>query len=161
MSEVYKTELPGVGIRYDFRSRHGDWLGVLVHRTGGRDLVVYSDEDPDRSAVTVRLDPDDAATLAEVLGGGRITEQLMGLHQNVAGLAMDWLVVESEADWAGRTLAEAAVHTNTGVSIVAIIRDSETFPAPGSATVLYPGDTVVAIGTVEGLAAATAHIQNP
>jgi K+/H+ antiporter YhaU regulatory subunit KhtT len=56
-------------------------------------------------------------------------------------------------------LADAAIHTNTGVSIVAITGPGGTIAAPGADTVLEPGSTVIAIGEPTGLAAVTAQLQ--
>lgn len=159
MTEIQETELPGVGIRYDFATRSGYRLGVIVHRTGERELIVYAGDDPDRCALAARLSAEEASSLAELLGGGRIGAQLAGLHQDIAGLAIDWLQVAPGATWAGRTLGEAAVHSKTGVSVVALLRGQEALAAPGPETVLQPGDTVVAVGTVAGLAEVAKHLR--
>jgi K+/H+ antiporter YhaU regulatory subunit KhtT len=63
---------------------------VLVYRTGRRDLIVYSAADPDASVAQLNLDPDDARTLAEVLGASRIAESLAAVQQDIEGLSIDW-----------------------------------------------------------------------
>ncbi len=152
MTQIEETELPGVGVRYGFMTRNGRQLGVIVHRTGERDLIVYCSDDPDRCALTVRLDLEEAAALGELLVRSEFRERSGGRHQNLAGLAMDWLVVDPAAEWAGRTLGEAAIQAATGATVVAIIRGSQTFAASELDTVLQPGDTVVAVGTAASLA---------
>ncbi len=161
MSEVNETELPGVGIRYDFDTRGGPRLGVLVHRTGRRELLVYDEADPDACVTSIGLDEGEARTLAEVMGASRIAEHVTELHQEVEGLAMDWIKVHDGAEWAGQTLLDAEIHTRTGVSIVAILRDGTTIPAPHSSEQLRAGDVAVAVGTAEGVAAATQALQAP
>ena len=42
--------------------------------------------------------------------------------------------------------------TRTGSSIVAVIRDGESIPAPGPDFPLLAGDVIVGVGTAEGLA---------
>jgi len=37
MAGVIETKLPGIGVRYDFRTAAGVAVGVLVHRSGRRD----------------------------------------------------------------------------------------------------------------------------
>jgi hypothetical protein len=69
MAEVSETTLPGVGVRYDYVTSAGVRIGVLVHRTGRRDLLVYSAVDPDACVAQLSFDPDDARTLAGVAGG--------------------------------------------------------------------------------------------
>jgi TrkA domain protein len=151
MADVDETELPGLGLRYDFTTEEGDHLGVLVHRTGRRDVFVYSPQDPDECAVTLTLRPDDARTLAELLGASRVAEHLAAVQQQVAGLSLDWIRVSPNSEWAGLTLKDAAIHSNTGVSVVALLDGDNVTAAPGADDVLTPGAQVVAIGTAEGL----------
>jgi TrkA domain protein len=56
MGDVQETQLPGVGIRYDFVTKEGDRVGVLVHRSGRRELLLYQRDDPD-SCQAVTLAP--------------------------------------------------------------------------------------------------------
>ena len=46
-----------------------------------------------------------------------------------------------------------AIHTRTGVSIVAVLRADEAFPAPTADFVLEPDDIAVAVGTPAGVKA--------
>jgi TrkA domain protein len=158
VADVDETRLPGIGIRYDFPTEEGDRLGVLVHRTGRREVFVYSADDPDECRVTITLAPDDARTLAELLGASRVAEHLAALQQRVAGLALDWIEVDPASPWAGLTLEDAAIHTETGVSVVALLDGDDVTAAPGAADVLAPGATVVAIGTPQGLEALAARL---
>jgi TrkA domain protein len=151
MAEVSETALPGVGVRYDFRSSSGTRIGVLVHRTGRRELLVYSMRDPDSCIAQLTLDPDDSRTLAELLGASRITEHLAAAQQDIEGLAIDWILIEDGAEWTGRTLRDAGVHTNAGVSVVALVAPDGVIAAPGADDVLRAGATAVAVGTAEGL----------
>jgi TrkA domain protein len=159
--DVRETELPGLGIRYDFTTSDGLPVGVLVHRSGRREMYLYSRTDPDACAATLRLEPQEAQVLGEIFGASRIVEHLTGLQQDIEGLAIDWLRVEEGSAWAGETLASAAVHTSTGVSVVAIIRDGRPKPSPGAGDLLLTGDVVVAVGTAEGVAAAARKLQAP
>jgi len=38
--------LPGVGVRYDFTTRAGDQIGVIAHRRGRFDFLLYDRHDP-------------------------------------------------------------------------------------------------------------------
>jgi TrkA domain protein len=159
MAEVSETRLPGVGIRYEFTTHGGSRVGVLVHRGGRRDVLVYSRRDPSACELTLALDADDSRTLSELLGASRIAEQLANVQQEIEGLAIDWIRVHPDAPWAGRTLADAAVHSETGVSVVAIVNDNETIAAPGADHVLTPGATVIAIGEADGITRLAAQLQ--
>jgi TrkA domain protein len=153
--EVTETLLPGLGVRHDFTTSQGEQLAVLVLRSGRRELVVYDAHDPDSARATLRLDSDDARTLAELLGATQVSQSITELQQ-IEGIAIDWLEVSAGSPFAGRTIGDAALRTRTGVSIVAIIRDGgrSTVPAPGPDEPLRAGDVAVAVGTAEGLASA-------
>lgn len=151
MTEVNETRLPGLGVRHDFACFGGGQLGVVSHHSGRRELVIYDRDDPDRVESSVTLSADEATVLGELLGGATIVERFDDLRQQIAGLAIDWLPIGANSRYAGRVLGETAMRTKTGVSIVAIIRKDTTIPAPGPDTVLAAGDTVVVVGTAEGI----------
>jgi TrkA domain protein len=155
VAEVDETQLPGIGIRYDFTTEAGQRLAVLVHRTGRRDMFVYSTEDPDESEISLTLRPDDARTLSELLGAAQVAQHLAALQQQVAGISLAWITVDRASAWANQRLADAAIHTETGVSVVAILDGDNITPAPGADDVLVAGATIVAIGRPEGLEALT------
>lgn len=159
MPEVQETELPGLGVRYDFETRAGDRLAVLLRRTGRRELFLYAADDPDSCVASVRLEPDDSHTLVELLGAARVVEHLAALQQEIEGLAIDWIAAASGADWSGKTLGEAAVHSTTGVSVIALLRAGKAIPAPGATETIEVGDTVIALGSPEGLALVAAHLR--
>ena len=52
---------------------------------------------------------------------------------------------------AGATIAEGALPTRTGSSVVAVVRGDQTIAAPGPDHRFAAGDVVVAVGTPEGL----------
>ena len=65
--DIEETQLPGVGTRFDFVTHHGDRVGVIVHDSGERELLVYDADDPD-AARGVRLAEEDLVRLGEILG---------------------------------------------------------------------------------------------
>jgi TrkA domain protein len=70
-------------------------------------------------------------------------------------LAIDWLTVAAEkVGGDGTAIADLAIRTRTGVSIIAIIRDDTPIPAPEPTVRLLPGDTAVVTGTADGMTAA-------
>jgi TrkA domain protein len=150
MAEISETKLPGLGIRYEFTTRRGSRLGVVHHRTGRRELLIYEPEDPDTCRDVVALDEDDSRTLAELLGGSRVEEALDRL-QAVEGLAIDWLPVDESGPFAGKTIGDTQARTRTGVSVVAIIRGEGAIPAPGPDHPLQSGDTLLVVGTPRGI----------
>lgn len=70
-SEVRSTHLPGVGDRHEFTTSEGEALGVVRHRDGDREVIVFSREDPDACRLSLRLSGEDARVLGALLGEGR------------------------------------------------------------------------------------------
>ena len=160
MGRVSESELPGVGARFDLTTDNGDQLGVVVHRSGRRDVAIYDKADPDACRAQVHLEEHEARDLAELLGGRRLSEEAARLRTQVAGITLDWLTVEPDAPWAGITVGEADVRSVTGVSIVAIIRRGEPSPSPGPEDRFEVGDTVFAIGMPDGLEVLAARLSS-
>lgn len=151
MTEVNETRLPGLGVRHDFECRSGDRLGVISHHSGRREVVIYDRGDPDRVERATNMTPDEAAVLADLLGGATVIERFDDLRQQIAGLAIDWLPLGPGSPYAGKMLGDTALRTRTGVSIVAIVREDNAIPAPGPDDLLEAGDTLVVVGTAEGI----------
>ncbi|WP_157249883.1 cation:proton antiporter regulatory subunit [Nonomuraea typhae] len=152
--EVEQTALPGIGLRHEFTTQSGRRIGVVSHRTGRRDLVIYDKGDPDRACEAVQLNDDEADALSELLGAPRIVQRLNELHRQVEGLVSVQLAITSGAPYAGRPMGETRMRTRTGSSIVAVVRDGQVVASPGPDFVFAAGDTVVVVGTLEGTAAA-------
>jgi TrkA domain protein len=148
--DIQETNLPGVGLRHDFTTKAGRQLGVVTHRTGRRDLLVYDRRDPDACQEVIQLTDDEADALADLLGAARLVEHLAGL-QRIEGLAIDWLPIRPDSPYAGRAIADTQARSRTGVSIVAILRDDRAIPAPTPDAGLEPGDTLVVVGTADGI----------
>jgi TrkA domain protein len=151
VAEVNETNLPGVGSRFDVATAAGDRVSVLVHRSGRREVALYRRDDPDACLAVLHLSPDEASTVGQLLGAPQVTERLAQIQQHVAGLVIDWVEVAPASTLVGASLRASAVHSRTGVSIVAIVRDGATVTAPGPDDVVDAGDTLVAVGTGPGI----------
>lgn len=152
MADVRETVLPGVGVRHEFTTADGDRLGVLVHRSGRREVLLYDEVDPDSCAARIALNADDSRTLAELLGASQVSEAVTAVQQQIEGLAIEWLDVGQGSSAVGTTIADGQFRTRTGASIVALLRDDVSIPAPGPDQEFLAGDIVVAVGTTQGLA---------
>jgi TrkA domain protein len=151
MAEVSETKLPGLGVRYEFVTSDGQRVGVVHHRSGRREVVVFDEEDPDTCREVVRLAEDDSRTLAELLGSSRIVEELTQLQQGIEGLAIDWLPVADGTPFVGKPIGATRARARTGASIVAVLRPDGAHPAPGPEFILAAGDTLVVVGTPRGI----------
>jgi len=156
MTQVQQTPLPGVGVRYDFTTGEGFRVGVVHHHAGRREMFVCLPNDSDTATVRLSLNDEEAHSLIEVLGGTRVTENLARLRQQVEGLALDWLTMEPTSPYVGKTIGDARIRSRTGVSVVAVLRDEETHPAPGPEFQMEASDVLVVVGTPDGIGAADA-----
>jgi TrkA domain protein len=155
MVDVKRVKLPGVGVLHTFVTDGGGKVGVITHRAGSSDLITFSDAEDGSKAtkVALRLDDDEAHTLAELLGGTRITESLTNLD-SIPGLTIDWFHVDYEDHIAGQALGDLGSVGLVGVTVVAVVRGESANPAPDENFKVFPGDTLVAAGSPEKVAKA-------
>lgn len=150
MVDVRRVTLPGVGVLHSFETADGAEVAVVAHRTGRSELVSRPVGSEDDDATTVRLDEEEARTLAELLGGTRIVESIAELDE-LPGVPIDWVTVDADDAIAGRQLGQVPVAS--GVAVVAVVRDDHAHPSPEPGFVVRPGDTIVAVGPTERIAA--------
>jgi TrkA domain protein len=155
MVDVRRVKLPGVGVLHTFITDDGGKCGVITHRSGHSDLITFSDE-ADVTKVSLRLSEDEAHTLAELLGGTRITESLSALDQ-IPGLSIDWFTVDYDDHIAGQPLGDLGARGVVGLTVVAVVRGDAANPAPSGDFKVFPGDTLVVAGSPEKVAKAFSY----
>lgn len=153
MAIVRETKLPGVGVRHEFATGDGVLVGVLQHHDGRHDVVVYDRDDPDVCSSVLHLDEDDTRTLAELLGASHLSAGIGAVQQQVQGLLLEWIALPMSSPAIGSTIGDGEYRTRTGASVVAVIRRGTSIPAPGPEFAFAADDTVVAVGTAEGVTA--------
>ncbi|MFF2780023.1 cation:proton antiporter regulatory subunit [Streptomyces sp. NPDC058052] len=146
------TPLPGVGVQYDLTTREHRHLSVIAHRDGTRSVNVYRSDDPDACLQSLHLTAGESAALIDALMPAHHSPNL--LHTTELGLVAERIELSSVSHWNGRTLGETRMRTETGVSIVAVLRRADAVPSPGPGFRLAGGDTLIVIGTHEGVDAA-------
>ena len=147
---VERTDLPGIGTSHVVTTARGRRIGIVSHRSGRRDLVIYDKEDPDTSVVSVALSAEESNAVAEYLGTARIVEHLAELQRQVTGLVTEQLVLAPGSPYDGRTLGDTQARTRTGASIVAVLRGGTVHASPRPDFGLVAGDTIVVVGTAAG-----------
>ncbi|WP_432198719.1 cation:proton antiporter regulatory subunit [Streptomyces sp. bgisy027] len=143
------TPLPGIGVRYDLTTREQRRLSVVAHRDGSRTLNAYREDDPDACALSVRLSSAEATTLIDALMPAHHSPNLLSTTE--LGLVAERVELSATSHWNGRLLGETRMRTETGVSIVAVLRRAEAVPSPTPDFRLAGGDTLIVIGTREGV----------
>jgi TrkA domain protein len=148
------TPLPGIGVRYDLTTRDSRRLAVVAHRDGHRTISAYREDDPDACDLSVRLTAEEATTLIDALMPAHHTPNLLSTTD--LGLVAERIELSGSSHWNGRLLGESRIRTDTGASIVAVLRRAEAIPSPAPDFRLAGGDTLIVIGTREGVEAAAA-----
>lgn len=151
-TRMSRTPLPGIGVRYDLTTREDRRLSVVAGRDGSRVLSAYQRDDPDECSLSVRLTAGESEALIDALMPAHHSPSL--LSTTGLGLVAERIELASASHWNGRHLGETRMRTETGVSIVAVLRRADAIPSPGPDFRLAGGDTLIVIGTREGADAA-------
>ena len=95
--ELRETRLPGVGVKYGFRTGEGARLAIILHNDGDREIYFFRHEDDEDPAAVIRLDDDEARQLGAVLGGAyerpKIVEEL---EMALGELLIEWVRVPDD-----------------------------------------------------------------
>ena len=149
MSKIKETVLPGIGKRFDIDTEEGKRLGVIEHRAGRHDLVVYHPEDPDSCQHSYRLTENEARDIAGLLGAPTVEVSDERQSLPIGDLAIDWITIPENLPCAGKKVRSADFHEYTGVMIIAVLRGEETIPTPDAEFQIEVGDTLMVVGQVD------------
>ncbi len=146
------TPLPGIGVQYDLTTREHRHLSVIAHRDGTRTVNVYRPDDPDACAQSLRLTEPEAASLIDALTPSHHSPNLLSTTD--LGLVAERIELSAASYWNGRVLGDTRMRTETGASLVAVLRRAQAIPSPTPDFRLAGGDILIVIGTREGVEAA-------
>jgi TrkA domain protein len=135
-------------------TREDRHLSVVAHRDGARTVSVYRADDPDSCAQSLRLTGSEAGALIDALKPSHHSPSL--LYTSDLGLVAERVEVAAGSRWNGRVLGDTKMRTDTGASIVAVLRRAEAIPSPTPSFRLAGGDILIVVGTREGVDAAAA-----
>jgi len=145
--DLRETRLPGVGVKYAFRTAQGGRLSVILHNDGQREIYYYRRANDDEPTAVIELHDDEARQLGAVIGGAyerpRIVEEL---EMALGELQIEWIDVPDSSPAIGKTLAECGLRAKTGVTIIAILREPEPVSGAQPEDIIQKGDTLVAVG---------------
>lgn len=155
MTRVEVTKLPGVGVMRTFLTAAEDWIGVLELPSGHRQLFVDDPSDPDTRRLAAELEPDDSRVLAELLGAPERSSRVASTPPAL----VDWVQIPPSSPAAGQTVSDLRLRTETGATIVAVLRD-HTHTDIDPTFVLESGDIVILTGGQPALVAAATRLRN-
>jgi TrkA domain protein len=145
--ELRETRLPGIGVKYGFRTSEGGRLAIVLHNDGIREIYFFRHEHDDDPAAVIRLDDDEARQLGAVIGGAyerpKIVEEL---EMALGELTIEWVPVPDNSPLVGLTLADIGFRAKTGITVIAILRDPEPVSGAQPTDVVQQGDTLVTVG---------------
>lgn len=121
-----ETSLPGIGQKYELKTRSGDQPVVVIHEDGRRELFHIDPQDPEEVLSSVTLDDDEARAVAAILAGITykpkfIEEQEMMLD----GLLIEWFRLEPGAQCLGKSIGQLHIRRDTGATILAVVEKSK------------------------------------
>lgn len=148
---VEVTPLPGIGTRQDFMIRAGRRIGVITYRDGKFEFIISKTDDPDACSASIPLTPQEAGTLAGLLGAPQLVAHLANQHSEVTGIDTKQFPIVPGSQFDGGELGDTQLRTRTGASIVAVVRAGTVHPSPRPDFVFTGGDLVVVVGTSDGL----------
>jgi TrkA domain protein len=143
-----RTTLPGIGIRYDLVTEGGRHVSVVAHNDGRRFIGLHDPDDDDNCKASVPLDPGEASALAQLLTPDRLDP--VGGEIEI-DLVTEHIPVTAKSPYSGRTLGDTQARSRTGASIVAVLRRLGATPSPTPDFRFATGDTLVVVGTREGV----------
>ena len=146
--KVFESQIPGVGQRYTLRFPTGSEFVVLMHNDGRRQTYWRPSADADGDEL-FEVTESQARKVAEIFDGTYFHPVEEGLDDAFEDARIRWVEVTETSPVANRRIRETGLRSRTGVSILAIQRDSETLSNPDSDTELRVGDTLVVVGSDE------------
>ena len=152
--ELRETRLPGIGVKYGFRTADGSRLAIILHNDGQREIYYYRRPDDAEPSAVIHLHDDEARQLGAVIGGAYERPKIVeDLELALGELTIEWVPVPDASPAIGRSLAECGFRRRTGITIIAILREPEPVSGAQPDDVIQRGDTLVTVGRAGAYAA--------
>ena len=145
--DIYETDLPGVGKRFELPVHDDSSLVVIAHNTGKHELFTKETEDADANRV-VALTEAEAEALGSILEDVHFQPSEMDMSSTTIGgdTVIEWYTLDDDSLLTGKTLEESDLRDETGVTVIAVERGADAYPSPGPTFELEADDTIVTIG---------------
>jgi len=147
---VKESDLPGVGKKFTLETDGGEVI-IIIHNEGRREVFTRANPDEDSEKV-LEMSDKESRIFGSILEGAYFQptkddsiEATLTDDENL----LEWLTVEKGSSLVGKTLAEANIRDEYGVSVIAV-QGEETVPNPEPDTVIKAGQTLVLVGPEEG-----------
>jgi TrkA domain protein len=145
--DLRESRLPGVGVKYTFLTAIGGRVSVIMHNDGQREIYFYRRRDDDEPTAVIELHDDEARQLGAIVGGAYERPKIVeDLELALGELHIEWVPVPDTSPAIGKSLAECGLRAQTGVTVIAILREPEPVSGAQPDDVIQQGDTLVAVG---------------
>jgi TrkA domain protein len=145
--DLRETRLPGVGVKYGFRTAQGGRLAVILHNDGQREIYYYRSPQADEPSAVIVLHDDEARQLGAIIGGAYERPKIVeDLEMALGELLIEWVPVPDGSPAIGHTLAECGFRARAGITIIAILREPEPVTGAQPNDIVQEGDTLVTVG---------------
>jgi TrkA domain protein len=152
--DLRETRLPGIGVKYGFRTSEGGRLAIVLHNDGMREIYFFEHDQSEDPTTVIRLDDDEARQLGAVIGGAYERPKIVeDLELALGELTIEWVPVPEDSPLIGKTLAECGFRAKTGITVIAILREPEPVSGAQPTDVVQSGDTLVTVGKLGQYAA--------
>ena len=144
---ISESDLPGVGKKFEIEIGGDERLVLLLHHDGKRE--VYHKNDPDDDAERLfTLTGKRAREVGAILQGAYFQPvETSDVEVPLGDAIIEWIDIDADSPVVDRTLAEASIRQQTGASVIAIQRGTQTLPNPGPEEEIAAGDILVTLGT--------------
>jgi TrkA domain protein len=144
---VYETDLPGVGRKFDLELSDDSLASVVVHHDGRCELYRQPTRDASGEKL-LNLTGEEANKLGSILEGAYFESvNVDKLTVPLGDAIIEWVEIPEGSPLAGKTLRESGIKRQTGTTIIAVQRGTDTIANPAAEFELAVTDILVAIGT--------------
>ncbi|MFM1653416.1 cation:proton antiporter regulatory subunit [Brevibacillus sp. B_LB10_24] len=145
---IWESDLPGIGRKFQMETRNGDKLIIVIHDNGRREIYHLDQSNPDECVSTITLDDEEAMKIAGIIGGMNYKPKaLENIEITLNDLVIEWHKVEPQAACIGKTIGQLAVRQKTGATIIAVIEAGHYKKInPGPDQILAGGSTLIVVG---------------
>jgi TrkA domain protein len=150
--KIREVDLPGVGKKYTLDTQASEQVVVVLHRTGKRELYLFTAGSGTPSAV-IELAPEEAQQIGGILSQTYFEAAPDSSRELVMKeLTIDWLALPAGHAMTDKSIRELAIRQKTGASLVAILREGKSVINPDPDEMLRAADTLMVIGNAEQVA---------
>jgi len=144
-----ETDLPGIGKKYTISLTSGKDVAIVMHLSGNREIFYFDDPDDDPKFHFV-MNEEESQLLGSVLMGSYFKpEQEQQKDLLMGKLSIEWVTVEKNCSLISKSILQSQIRKQTGVTVIAIIRNNDTIINPSPDEIIQEKDTLVVVGNRE------------